>query len=207
MKKPERKPQKRRAAKPVRDDDLATLAEVINEHTLENNARGWFVLPWHSGWNAAALAYEAWIVVSHEAGSIVIDEQLERRIKLMIQFGDETTRVYEDANELLDLASDLVAMAGCDDVRFLTAALRCIQIQISNSSGGGTAYNGVLLRPFERVSRSDLFAAAVMRNRCRDAIGVSAVFAQDSNDRLRRAFQIAWSRGLYRAAYALPRAA
>lgn len=199
---------RRRPRHDAPDDDLAELAAVISEHRLENNARGWFEMPWVSGWNAAELAYAGWSVetMRWDGVSRGTDDALRIATRTCELLVDQDPKSYSDADEVLDVASELIVLKGRDDVRFLTAALRCMQVEISNSSGGGTVFNGILARVFERGDPAR-FADAVMHARCVDAIGTRLEFQADGRDRLRRAFKTAWERGLYRAAYALPRAA
>jgi hypothetical protein len=87
--------------------------------------------------------------------------------------------------------------------RMLRASLRCLQVLIANSDGGGMVYNSILLGPFSGLTPSTV-ADTVLQYRCRDSIGVFPMLQGDGNDRLRRAFSIAWKRGLYMAAYSLP---
>jgi hypothetical protein len=58
-----------------------------------------------------------------------------------------------------------------------------------------------------RLTNEELGPAsrAVMTWRCHDAIGVGPSLRGDALDELRRAFRTAWTRGLYKTAYALPR--
>jgi len=82
------------------------------------------------------------------------------------------------------------------------AALRCLQVTISNSSGGGEAYNVILMRALTELP-VNLVEAHVLEWRCYDAIGTTAFLQGDLYDRRRRAFKIAWERGLFLAAYAI----
>src|SRR5215813_6878381 len=41
------------------DGELAELASVIAEYSLDNNAEGWFKPAWRDGWNAVELAVRA----------------------------------------------------------------------------------------------------------------------------------------------------
>lgn len=163
---------------------MIELAAVIAEHKLDNNAEGWFKIPWRDGWNAVGLAVAAspldysrpWLTGVFDA----------RR-------NDMTT--YWEAEE---------RMVGADPM--LRAGLRCLQIKISNSHGGGHVYNAILVGPFNEPAPQEV-SDTVLEHRCRDAIGTTAIMQNDVNDRLRRAFTTAWKRGLYLAAYSLPMAA
>lgn len=83
------------------------------------------------------------------------------------------------------------------------AALRCLQALVAKSDGGGEVYNAILIGPFSTVLPEDVHNL-VLEYRCRDSIGTTAELQNDANDRQRRAFSIAWKRGLYHAAYSLP---
>lgn len=160
---------------------------MIAEHKLDSNAENWFKLPWRNGWNAIDLALH---VAQNET-------ELEPWLSTVCRNRSTGQDVYWTAQDLLSTT--------VTPNRMMRAALRCLQILIANSDGGGEVYNAILLGPFstilpERVN--DL----VMEYRCRDSIGVSAVLRGDGSDRLRRAFTIAWKRGLYHAAYSLPMA-
>lgn len=188
-----RKPPKRKPARPRLDDDLLELAGVLDDYALDNNAYGWFRIPWRDGWNAVKLALRA----DSNPGEIGlwIEEQLQARTRSAL--------VYWGAAEHATTALARTAP-------FLAASLRCIQICVAKSDGGGEIYNDILKRPFldssETASEDHLrlLQALVLEHRCRDSIGTTAVLQNDRNDRQRRAFKIAWSRGLYLAAYALP---
>jgi hypothetical protein len=177
---------KRAPPRPKADDELAHLASVIADYSLDNNAGGWFRPAWRDGWNAVELATKASTACSEVTW---LDAVCTNRA---LTAGAEA---YWRASELL---SNGRADAMCN------AALRCLQVLISHSDGGGEVYNAILVRPFsERVFPEDVFDL-VLEYRCRDSIGTTAVLQGDINDRQRRAFVIAWKRGLYLAAYSLP---
>jgi hypothetical protein len=162
---------------------MSELAAVLAEYALDNSAENWFKLPWRNGWNAVELAARA-------AGD---DEDPWLLLVCARRIADQGA--YWNAQDQL---STTVTPS-----RMLRAALRCLQVLIANSSGGGAVYNDILRGPFEAqdpVLVSDL----VQEYRCRDSIGTTAVLQGDANDRLRKAFSIAWGRGLYMAAYSLP---
>jgi hypothetical protein len=161
---------------------MAELAAVIAEYTLDNNAENWFRMPWRDGWNAVELAVSAIVDVTPDWWLI---EKCEKRI-----IGSDT---YEVAQEFMGLTPS----------RMTRAALRCLQVLVAKSDGGGEIYNAILLRPFAAVYPESV-ADFVLEYRCRDSIGTTSELKGDANDRLRRAFATAWRRGLYLASYSLP---
>lgn len=184
------------------DDDLAKLASVIAEYQLDNNAHGWFVLPWRNGWNAARLAYEIWEWNCPKAGGPGVEANGDTRFAYEFAIKLLETRTAETFAyvHLEDLIANLKD-SECD--RRLRACLRCIQITIANSSGGGNAYNDVLRPVVEGLSEEDV-VDFITEWRCHDAIGTGPQLTGDANDRQRHAFVIAWRKGLYHAAYSLP---
>jgi hypothetical protein len=165
------------------DNELAELASVLAEYSLDNNAGGWFRPAWRNGWNAVELAAKA------------IDPCAERAwLEAVCAQPHTSAEAYWRASELL-YGGGIGRMTG--------AALRCLQVLIANSDGGGEVYNSILVGPFSEELPEDVFDL-VLEYRCRDSIGTTAVLQGDNNDRQRRAFSIAWNRGLYLAAYSLP---
>ncbi|MGH7179934.1 MAG: hypothetical protein ACREJC_21335 [Tepidisphaeraceae bacterium] len=164
----------------VPDDELTELAAVIAEHSLDNNAENWFSIPWRDGWNAVELA-----AAVAEPDSWLRDVCQNRRTE---------QDVYWEAQDRLALMPSKMSRA----------ALRCLQILIAKSDGGGEVYNAILLAPFS-VLLPENVDRLVRDYRCHDSIGLYPKPQGDEHDRLRRAFSIAWDRGLYHAAYSLPR--
>lgn len=202
MKRQGRKPPKRKPRRPTVDDDLAELALALDDNKTSDDVAGWFSIPWRSGWNAARLGWECWEQYPGGQGSF---EGLS--LRGLLDYQDRPREAYEIAEMHLSTAMTAIKL-GVDGARFVVAGLRCIQLHTSNSSGGGHVYNDVLKVAFDRVPSHwpEKLRGEVLRARCLDAIGVSSTLANDHNDRLRRAFTIAWNRGLYQAAYSLPRA-
>jgi hypothetical protein len=165
---------------------MAELAAVIAEYSLDNNAGGWFRPAWRNGWNAIELATAA----SNEKGGALgwLNETCKTRVPELAM-----SMTYELAGQFMNDAQ----------TPMLRAALRCLQILVANSHGGGEVYNSILVDPFAMALPEDVFDL-VLEYRCRDSIGTTAQFQGDLNDRLRRAFTTAWKRGLYVASYALP---
>lgn len=184
-----RKPPKRKhSEKPQLDDDLTELAEVLDEYRLDNNAENWFTIPWRDGWCAVELAYEAYIHYStgndHEELTKIIAER------------QQTAELYWRAGEEIANGNALGSS------RFLYAAWRCLQVLLSYSSGGGEVYNDILRRAFRGLA-DEQGEDIVLIARMRDALGVPSSMDGGTMDRARRAFRIAWKRGLYHAAYSI----
>lgn len=169
------------------DDDLVELASVIAEYTLEANAAGWFTLPWKSGWSVVRLLLD----FDRVAGGAQTPHRYELE-KLM--------EARADDREVYHLAEDCRIEA---PTRALRAAWRCVQILISKSHGGGHVYNDIVRPIFDAHTEIETFAPIVLDARCHDALGVGVQLQNDRFDRQRRAFRIAWQRGLYLVAYAI----
>lgn len=197
-----RKPRRKPAGRPALDDDMTELASVLAEHALERSTHGWFQLPWRDGWNAAYLALDGWYQHSNSDEALLLKEIAEH-VDHWVAARCISPSIYEQADH--DLAVTAAAFFNGDRRRYLSSALRCVQLVISNSHGGGATFNEVLRACFDGC-RTDWISNIVLRARCRDAIGVDPFEANDEDDRLRRAFKIAWGRGLFHAAYSLPRA-
>lgn len=192
-KEPRRKPKKIQhpKVKPCRiDEELADLAEVLDEYRLDNNAQGWFQIPWRDGWAAVELPWQAWRCLK------IVDQNQQTAdfIQKIIDLKKPDAETYWQVNEHIERV----------DSKLLYASLRCIQVVISNSSGGGNVYNDILRRGFELLRPASWIEDLVLEYRCRDAIGVTSNMCGDVFDRQRRAFAIAWRRGLYHAAYSIP---
>jgi hypothetical protein len=187
VKKPRRRPAKKVHPKqPQIDDDLAELASVLDEYQRDKTSQGWLSVPWRSGWNAVLLALD--LSDRLDDGSDIDARHFLRDVLAKRR----DAGAYWEANEhLQSRPSDLI-----------TAALRCLQVTISNSSGGGEVFNvilGLALREFHPV----LIEPSMLEWRCWDALGTGPTLQADAMDRRRRAFKIAWERGLFLAAYAI----
>lgn len=187
-----RKPPKRPSPRPRPvDDELVELARVLDERRLDNTAEGWFEPPWRDGWNAVGLAT-----------TLATGGEVHKHLVEWCRARCTEPEAYWRASEFLESRQLLETER---------AALRCFQVLASNSDGGGTVYNHILRLSFQRngheLSYETLLKIEeiVAMWRCQDAIGTQLQLQGDAHDRVRRAFKIAWSRGLYRAAYALPR--
>ena len=187
------------------DSDLAELAAVIAEYQLDNNAYGWFRLPWRDGWNAIGLALDIWTPKAGFEHFVTTQEaNVAKWLRNAIQLKLSTANLYHQATE--DITT-LAKTAFLLEEKMLVAALRCYQLHVSHSSGGGYVYNDALRRGFEGFDVTfgkHNAPEKIMEWRCQDAIGTTVQLQGDLNDRTRRAFRTAWNRGLYLAAYALP---
>jgi hypothetical protein len=178
IKRPPRRPQAS-----DHDHELAELASVLSEYSLDSNAAGWFRPAWRDGWNAVELAAAA-CEDDGQAELAFLRGACERHLA--------TSEVYEIAGDYWATAAD----------KMLRTALRCLQVLIAKSDGGGEIYNAILVGPFSERLPEEVFDL-VLEHRCRDSIGTTAQLQSDGVDRQRRAFTIAWKRGLYLAAYAI----
>jgi hypothetical protein len=210
VKDPTRKAKRKPRKAPRIDDDLVQLAEVLAEYSLDNTAYGWFRLPWRNGRHAVALARQAASEVSGEISGkalFEIHEFLDEFVYLTDSAWiiDGTWASYK--NEMYERAGQLYRgliqpKIDTDPARLLSAALRCSQLYIANSHGGGSGYNEILIPAFLPIEPA-LVEKHVLEHRCRDAIGASSQLYGDAKDRERRAFTTAWQRGLYFAAYSI----
>lgn len=198
VKDPSRKSRKRTIKQPDVDLDLAELARVLAEHSLEQNAAGWFELPWRSGWNVVRLLRE----LEGTPAALPVGWPKNNAVRAAVVFLDDClAKGGERLNGAYwEVDDHKVATRGYS--RTLSCALRCVQLIIAKSAGDGQLYNDLLLYACENKSPDEI-APYVLDARCRDAIGVGVTLNNDKLDRQRRAFKIAWERGLYHAAYAI----
>jgi len=168
----------------VLDDDLLDLARALDENRCESSLDGWLSVPWRNGRNAIVLAerISALLGEPDDDDGWWLAEQLKRP-----RGGVD---VYHEAQERSFATKSLVIKAG----------LRCMQLWISNSDGGGEIYNVVLRRALIGVDERRI-AELVEGIRREDALGDEPIGPR--RERARAAFRIAWRRGLYAAAYAL----
>lgn len=177
-------------------DELAQLVEVLEENRSTNDFEGWFKIPWRNGWAAIHLCKEMFMR----------SDDINDFIREKIATGDVSSDAYWHAGELL---ASTTLRSTYVDRHYVYAALRCFQVLASNSSGGGDVYNTILRRAVMRhnddgyVCSFDQLETIVEGTRCYDALGIWPTLKNDANDRLRNAFHIAWSRGLYHAAYSI----
>jgi hypothetical protein len=186
---PRRPPRRREIA----DPDLRDLANGIAECQLDRNSRSWFALPWRDPWNAVALAAE--LAQLDPDGLADLDGDAIAFVKVAIAARATDSETYWRADELLRMTQG---------APLVSAALRCLQIVMSKSDGGGEVPSVILRVAYDRACAEGAFEDSIAEHRCRDAIGTTRELRGDRHDRLRRAFLIAWSRGLFRAIYALP---
>lgn len=195
---PSRKKRKRPPAKAPRlDDDLIKIAQLLDEHRLDTNAKGWFTLPWRDGECAVRLALAVFYELANEANEIPASLTRIATDLHDTSFGARMTLSYEALDEYrytMPIGHFLSAS--------VRAAIRCRQLKMANSHGGGYVYNEVLsLALSETVTEEQ-----VIKWRARDALG----FYHNENyldasqwERARKTFELAWKRGLYHAAYAI----
>lgn len=191
------------------NDELRELAAALDEHRLDTNVKGWFTVPWRNGWNAIKLALWAFDIHLDEFSSpreLAIHTWLKLLTKQHpFDIATHGGKTYFEAGDLIQ-GIDPHGTTSIEEVSpLLYAALRCAQVYTSHSGGGGEVFNVILKMAFEMFDVPDhLFEDVVLEARCLDAIGTTSKMCADTNDRWRRAFSIAWKRGLFQAAYALP---
>jgi hypothetical protein len=198
---PNRRAKRKAAAKPL-DDELIELASVLAEYQLDNNAYGWFRPLWRGGEWATKLPLH--VACMSEIFDRDTKEELVKATAL-INGWDRTgltpTLVYETAGKLYQQM--VQPKLNTPSAGFIAASMRCLQLLVSNSHGGGAVYNEILIPAFLGIE-PDLVENAVLEYRCLDSIGTTHILKGDRNDRQRAAFTTAWRRGLYLAAYSLP---
>lgn len=202
-----KKPRRKRAETNELAPDLVELATIIAENRLATDARGWFELPWRSGWNVAWLgvAIETRLVGRNSELSTKISGWIAKhqyaRMPIVFWYSDhaELSLIYQEAESYREPTSSKYTQRSA-----LLVALRAIQLEIARSSGGGHVYNALLIQLLSDLNRPPhYFADLVMQARCKDALGTTIQLKNDADDRKRRAFKTAWERGLYHAAYAI----
>lgn len=175
------------------DPDLVDLALALAECRLDTGARGWFDMPWRDSWNAVALAAD----LAHAATIDTTPDDAEAisfvRCAAVARAAD--TETYHRADELLRL---------CAGNALVSAALRCLQLTMSRSDGGGEVPSVVLRIAYERACIAGTHESLVITHRCHDALGTTVERQGDAFDKIRRAFSIAWDRGMFRTIYGLP---
>lgn len=109
-----------------------------------------------------------------------------------------TARVaYREVYYTLDDA--LLTIRWSNATPFVRAAMRCVQVLVANSDGGGHVYNAILGPIAASITEEDIITW-----RCADAIGVHpSEPATPEIERRRRLFATAWRRGLFHLAYAI----
>lgn len=210
-----RKPPRRKPTRTKIDAELAELASVLDENYLESDLDGWFTLPWRNGWNAIRLALSdfEWLSRNRHGAPLAIPATLRHRVVTLTKWciSEELwTGAHAEAEAIqAEAISEWFTTSEAAYVS-LAAAARCLQLQVANSSGGGHVFNILLRRAFEGRDRegegqglSDVYSleARIMAHRRADAVG--ELKPDGSNARQIGAFDIAWRRGLYHAAYSI----
>lgn len=199
-KQPPRKSKKRQPPKQRIDDDLTLLAEVLDEHRLDTNVDGWFTMPWRDGWRAVELGLAMALCYNDiQAG---VDLQVVDFIRNAVVNRNSSPELYWQSAEIIQLCN---LIQDRNTHAFLYASLRCFQVLSSNSSGGGEVYNYLLKRALNTTSEPwSSLEDLVMKFRCYDALGLDEKMAKhDFFAKSVKAFEIAWKRGLFHAAYAI----
>ncbi len=189
---------KKKRKQPVLDDpELIELAAVLADYQLDNNAYGWFRPAWRDGECAIGLAVSA---AQHADVFDGLNLALERETVMLLDEAPRDAWTYEKAGELY--REFVQPKINTNTARLFAAALRCLQLKIANSHGGGAVYNEILIPAFLPI-KPNLVEGIVLDFRCLDALGVTRHLNNTGADRQRAAFTIAWRRGLYLAAYSI----
>lgn len=185
-KQPGRKGPRRKPAKEQDDPDLRELIAVLVEAKAEYDVPGWLSVPWRNGWNAARLALN----ITTEAPEFERIEPFYKFVESMHTIGDRSPSAYAHLEELLR------EIRWSHATPAMRVAMRCMQVVIANSDGGGQVENALL----ESIVTGQ-HEGLMLEARRIDAVGhdISPV-----GERRRQAFLIAWRKGLYRVAYAIP---
>lgn len=202
FRKSKRRPSSERAnrvAEVKHDADIAELWEVLQE---QRPFTPW--VPWRSGANAAGLALEAsryyfeFHTLHAHAGIQAID------FLVNLDYALPTTETY---HRLQDLLTELQERHNEIGFKLIQIALRCAQLQIANSSGGGHGFNSLLLDIDWTALPILDYQELIRRWRCKDAVGrwPNEKIPNKATERIRRAFLTAWDRGMYTVAYAVVR--
>jgi len=202
-----RKPEKRKQSeRPQLEDDLQDLMAALAQNAVDEGLVATLKMPWRSGWNAVRFGLAVW-------GPFYAAERAMHVNLSTLMFDLFTTKRREPSpQDYWDLEEALMHDEHARQLPVLRATLRCAQIMTTkDGSGDGSIFNFVWERPLERlVQNCSTTALAMIEShmkdaRCFDSIGVGVQLRNDTHDYYRRAFDIAWSRRLYGAAYALPR--
>lgn len=186
MQKRSRKKPKRPPPKTPIDTDLAQIAQLLDEHRLETNAKGWFTMPWRNGRYAVGLALT--VFGTERVRAVSIPDVL------LLAWHNISSMSYEELDDLRYLMPIDHHLS-----RFIRGALRCQQLLLSKSDGGGMVYNDVL-----SVAIGDYVSEEQMIEwRARDALNVPVGQTTAAWEHARKTFGLAWKRGLYHAAYAI----
>lgn len=191
MAKQQRRKPKRRPIVDEKVDEKAELAELVEllfEHKLDGNAANWLTLPWRSGWNAIGLALDV-------AGRSVTWGKQTNWLNLLLEGMPVEPAAYLIADEYL-----LEVCRNGYHEQAIRVALRCLQMMIARSDGAGHNYNHALQSVVGAISSEQM-----IKWRAFDALNYDhRTPITPAVERGRRAFTIAWRRGLFHAAYALP---
>lgn len=204
-----RKREQSRKAPP--EIDWSIVVDELARNRYENQLGGWLALPWRSGRSVLALlvgvmdAFETAPRMAHSGpGFQRALDQCAKWCERWDLLSPAASEVYREAADLEMEAWRLGHTLALSSL--LVTACRVVRLAVSNSSGGGHAYNDQLtwLITTASLNAADL-AEPIKRSRCLDAIGTLPDAANDGHDQLRQAFLRAWDQGLYALCYALPR--
>jgi hypothetical protein len=165
---------------------------LLDEHRLDRNADGWLTLPWRNGWCASELAFMVAHRITNHATPGLEPSPFNLLRKII-----RARAAHREVYYVLDEA--LLTIRWTDATPAMRASMRCVQVLVANSDGGGHVYNAILGPIAASITEEDIITW-----RCADAIGVHpSEPATPEIERRRRLFATAWRRGLFHLAYAI----
>lgn len=181
-----RKAAKRKPPREIDEPDMRELLAVLFESKADYNVTGWLSVPWRDGWNAARLALN----ITRTAREFERIEPVFAYVDGIWISGARSPAAYNELQEIL------YTMPWSHASPPLRAAMRCMQVVIANSDGGGHVENAIL----DNIVWGEHDELMLDARRI-DAVGhdISPV-----GERRRQAFITAWRKGLYKVAYAIP---
>lgn len=171
------------------DSDIAQLLSVLEDELPTPTVAAWLSIPWRDGWNAAGLALD----IAAETSEIGRVRDTYEKLVLLHRQNRRSSETYSILEGLL------LTIRWSHATPALRVAARCMQVVIAKSDGGGQVENANL----EQIVTTD-DALLVRTYRMCDALGLVDTDQGHEVERRKSAFKTAWSRGLYRVAYAIP---
>lgn len=164
--------------------------------TYRDEVSGWLSVPWRDPRHAIRLMLDWYKTLVGRTPPNAAEERVVDFLHVI-----DKVSWHEDPNGTLywtarDLSDEMRAGVGTGAL-CLFEILEALQRTLANSDGGGAVCNHHVLRVYELVTRqTDLSAkSSMLQRRLDDAV-------PDHRDhRRRKAFTVAWERGLYRLAY------
>lgn len=171
--------------------DSLDVFTLLREDVGAQNAEGWFSMPWRQGKWAQQLVRRLYM----RTGRVPHDRTEAEECAYTVEAG--WPEAYWLCERLrVELMHDNIPL---NAQILLGMRLRMLQLEDSNSHGGGHGYNNVLLSGWHRLDLTPLgdIAGLVRLHRQCDVLG------EDPDPRRAAAFDEAWRHGFFRAACAL----